>query len=94
MSITGCSILDKAGIGQSDWKKGEGICLTCKEPRCFLDRNMKITEKTVQCQKCLDIETLTLVNGNFVSQGKYWFENGQIIHKSKDKICGICKVIK
>ena len=97
MSPTGCPILDKAGIKNTNWKKGKELCLLCPEPHCVLDRNkkgyLKTTEKTVQCQKCLDMTTLSFVNGVPVSQGKYRYENGEVVHRTKDKICGVCKVI-
>ena len=61
----------------------------------LLENNlMKPAEKIVQCQKCLDMATLSLENDKFVSQGKYRYENGEVVHRSNDKICGVCKVIR
>ncbi len=103
MSLTGCPILDKAGVKRTGWKKGGKFCLLCSERYCMLDRNkeedleeirIRATEKIVQCQNCLDMATLAFVDGKPISQGKYRYENGQVVHRTKDKICGVCKVIK
>ncbi len=104
---TGCSVLDKAGIKRHELYKGAGICLSCPLEKCVLDRNNPVgeevvddcvlTEITVQCQTCLQLETLTICDGK-LQAGRYRQFFNRAYHKKnipeKKRICGVCKVFE
>ena len=100
--ITGCRILDEAGVTAGGSLESRELCLKCPYPRCVLDRNKvkgeaeeecTLTEKTVQCTGCNNLETITLKDGT-LCEARYFEERGKVYHKKLhgNEVCGVCKV--
>jgi hypothetical protein len=113
-SQTGCKILDDAGVTQGGTYLAAEVCINqCPLEHCVLDRNNKtkvvideehtLEDITVQCSRCHNIETLTLVDGE-LRESRYQIIHGLMLgwHYTLDRTndmivhlpCGYsCKII-